>query len=79
MTHSQGVRAPTTCCAVLAGCSGFDWSQDITDPASYRQCYLKQDLPPQNDDTRYVAGILHRSGVPAQDLSAASADIAAAG
>lgn len=67
------------CCNVLAGCSGFDWSQDITDSASYRQCYLKQDLPPQNDDTRYVSGVLHRGGGPAQGLSAASANVAAAG
>ncbi len=67
------------CCNVPAGCSGFDWSQDITDSASYRQCYLKQDLPPQNDDTRYVSGVLHRGGGPAQGLSAASANVAAAG
>ncbi len=47
-----------------AGCSGFDWSKDITDDASYRRCYLKQTLPPPNNDTRYVAGFLY-SAVPA--------------
>ena len=47
-----------------AGCSGFDWSKDITDDASYRRCYLKQMLPRPNNDTRYVAGFLY-SAVPA--------------
>ena len=64
MTDSGAYRAEPCSCGVVAGCSGFDWSQDVTYSASYRQCYLKQDLPPQNDDTRYVSGILHRGVRP---------------
>ena len=55
-----------------AGCSGFDWSQDITDDASYRRCYLKQMLPPPNKDKRYVAGFLY-SAVPAPVPAVAAA------
>ncbi len=77
--EEQHGAEPMLCCVVLAGCSGFDWSQDITDPASYRQCYLKQDLPPQNNDTRYVSGVLHHGRGSAEGPIAALADITAAG
>ena len=53
-------RQPAGVTFVLsAGCSGFQWSQDIDDSASYRQCSLKRDLPRLEHDVRYVSGMLH--------------------
>ena len=73
LLRTGGTRTdlPTETCWTRAGCSGYDWSQDITDLASYRQCYLKKDLPQQNDDIRYVSGVLHRGGSSTADSKSA--------